>query len=310
MPEPDQTPVDTQLATGTPLVSQEMLDNEEEAADFRLPTNQELIDDQGKDDDNQAENKDGGGDDAAGGDNSSQGQQAKTQTPPAEEQVEYVEDPGDFAPGDHSFEVTVYDEKGANPKAVKIASPEEWYKLMETEPNLGTSGAVAKAFSAASKMEREIDGEHKDWEKRKKEFEEATKAQEAREETVNLWVREMDYLAEQGEIPPMPADLKTANWSDPAVAKQPAVKAQIEILNYMRDENQRRAKVGLKPMTSVLDAYEGFARQRDRSAAATAKTTAAEARKAAGAKVAGSAPAPASAAPRGVSVGRVVDLSN
>jgi hypothetical protein len=290
---------------GTPLVSQEMLEAQPAPEEMVLPTNADVI---ANEDETDKDSKTGEGDgnadaktDDGGADNS-----ANPQAQAEEVVYEEVADPGEFTPGDYSFEVQIYDAEGKNPKVTKITSLEQWDELLESDPNLGNSAAVAKAFRAQSKMDRGQEDDKKQWEKAKAEYDEAVKGQETREAQTMQWQNELDYLVSKNELPPMPKEfhVSTANWADPEVAKQPAVKAQMDLLAYFRTENATRAKAKLAPMTSLLDAYQGFARQQEKAQNQSNRQANITARKEAGAKVASSSPRPATAAPRGVSVGR------
>lgn len=289
---------------GTPLVPEGMQEVEE--AELHLPTNEEVLGQQdgtGEGNEDPAKTEDEEGDGAGAGDDASNVDKAETPVV----QYETVDDPGEFVPGDYTFEVTVYDDQGANPKVHKIANLDQWDALLETEPNLGSSAAVLRAERAAQKMDRGIERDRSVWETRKAEYDEAVKQQQEIDSRTIQWQSELDYLVGKGELPPMPAEfhVSKANWKDPNVAKQPAVKAQLELLDYFKKENEIRVKAGLTPMTSLLDAYNGFARERDAAAVKQNRTQAATDRKAAGARVASSSPRPATSAPRGVAIGRV-----
>jgi hypothetical protein len=116
----------------------------------------------------------------------------------------------------------------------------------------------------------------------------------------------MDYLVAKGQLPAVSKELKDANWSDPEIAAQAGVKEQIALLSYMEKENRVRTKAGLAPMTSVLDAWNAMQLEEAKTGQANQAKRAADARKAAGARVGGSQPAQASNVPKGYAVGRVV----
>ncbi len=291
---------------GTPLVPEGMVDPD--PAVMVLPTNADL---EAQNDEN-PDKKEGEGAPADTGD----GEAAKkpddggAADPDVEAeaptQYEEVADPGEFTPGDYTFEATVYDEEGKNPKTHKIVSLEQWDELLETEPNFGTSAAVLRAERAAQKMDRGIERDKARYDEQRASYEDAVKQQEARDTQTLQWQSELDYLVTKGELPPMPKEfhVSTADWSKVEVKAQPAVKAQMDLLAYFRTENATRAKAGLAPMSSLLDAWNGYAREQEKVAASTTRTQNIEARKAAGAKVASSSPRPATAAPKGISVGR------
>lgn len=217
---------------------------------------------------------------------------------------ENLVDPGEFKPQDYAFEVTVYDEEGKNGKPKKIKSVDEWDALLDTDPNLGSAASLLKAQRLATKMETSLERDQSDWQKKKTEFEEGTRAAEVAQEAVTQMANEITYLVSKGDLPQVAKQYQNADWSDPEVAKQDGVKEQLAVLNYMRKENAARAKANLKPMTSILDAFNAFQIEQSRKQAITNKTNAGQARKEASARVAGSTPAPVSVAPKGIMVGR------
>mgnify|MGYP001616057848 CR=1 FL=1 len=92
-------------------------------------------------------------------------------------------------------------------------------------------------------------------ETKKATFDEQSQVSEAREKMVEDFASEMDYLVGKKLLPPVAAEFKNADWSDAHVAKQPGVKEQIALLNYMVKENEVRAKAGVKQLASVVDAF-------------------------------------------------------
>jgi hypothetical protein len=238
---------------------------------------------------------------------------AESEAAEEEQPVETLEDPGEFQPQDYSFEVTVYDEEGSKPKSVKIASIDEWEKLLADEPNLGSSLAVNKAFRQAQKMESNIERDYQQWSEAKKEYEEALEQDQVTQKRNDTIFNEMSYLIERGDLPKLTTEeMNNLNWNDPAVVKaHPNIAAHAELLQYMRTENATRLKAGLTPLQSALDAYNAMQLDTRRKQDIEARKAAGEARKAAGARVASGTTTPISMAqPRGIAVGRVSsDLS-
>jgi hypothetical protein len=236
--------------------------------------------------------------------------ETEEEVPEPDEEVEdapvtpSVPDPGEFTPGDYSFEVTTYNAEGQNGRTVKVNSLEQWEQLIDTDPNFGSAGALLRAQRAATHMESSIDRDEREYKAKKAQFDEAAKGEQARTEAMGNMVSEMGYLEGKGYLPKVANQYKNADWSDPEVAKQNGVKEQIALLKYMRNENNSRIRAGLKPMTSVLDAYNAFELDNSRKGTETAKKAAGEARKAAGSRVASSSPNPATTAPAGIAVGR------
>lgn len=216
-----------------------------------------------------------------------------------------VADPGEFAPKDYSFEVSVYDAEGKNPKAVKITSVDQWDELVETDPNLGSGGAVLKAQRQATRMENGIERDRESYESKKRAFDEAKAASEQQTKEVAQWDAELDYLSSKGKLPTITKELKEANWNDPEVAAQPAVKARVDLMKYMDRESKARMKLGLPKINSVLDAHNAWLNDKTESDKAASHKAASDHRKAAGARIGGSQPAQATNAPKGITVGRV-----
>ncbi len=215
-----------------------------------------------------------------------------------------ADDPGEYQPKDYSFEVTVYDEEGKNAKTVKIASLDDWDALLEKDANFGTSASLLKAQRLATKMETSQERDKSVWEEKKKTYDTQVGTQEEREAATTRTVNEITYLVSKGKLPKVSAALMAADWRDPEIAKQPGVKEQIELINYMTKENAARLRAGIQPVTSAIDAYNGMMLEQRDQKATDVKAQAAEARKVAGARVAGSSPAPVSNVPKGIAVGR------
>lgn len=217
-----------------------------------------------------------------------------------------VEDPGEYKPADYSFEVTL---KGG--KTVKVSTPEEADKLSEDPENFETPKQLMDFITKSNKMHRQLDKDYDEWEKKHKTFSEQLETETQRRETIDGYVGEFQYLVSKGKLPAIAKEYVDADWSDPEIAKQPGVKEQIAILNYMAKENEVRAKAGVKPITSIVDAYnawredEGVKQEEaDRKAQEEADKAAGEARKAASARVAGVSPTnQGTYVPKGIAVG-------
>lgn len=221
-----------------------------------------------------------------------------------------IDDPGEYIPQDYSFDVVTYDEEGNKPKTHKITSVEEWDNLLEEEPSFGNAAALMKASRLATKMESNLERDLEKYESQKEEFDTAKQASDQKATVTNSMVSEVNYLIDKGELPKVSKKYRDADWSDKDVASQPGVKEQIELLTYMRDENARRVKAGLKAMHSVLDAFNAMSVDTNRTKLKEAEQETERARKAAGARVAGSTPAPVTNVPKGIAVGRVGNLNN
>lgn len=218
--------------------------------------------------------------------------------------VNTVPDPGNYEPKDYSFDVTVYDADGNKPKNVTVKSVEQWDELLDTDPNFGNATSLMKAQRLATKMESNLERDKADFDKQKADFDTASQDVTRRAEATQTMVNEIAYLVGRKDLPEVDPKYANADWSDPNVAKQPGIKEQIELLTFMRNENQTREKAGLKPITSVLDAFNAFQIDRNRKGEADRQERTIKARKEAGAKVAGTQPNASTQAPKGIMVGR------
>lgn len=222
------------------------------------------------------------------------------------EDVVYLEDPGDFQPQDYSFEVTVYDEEGKKPKTVKVDSIPKWEELLSDDPNLGNSLAVNKAFRAAQKMESSLESDEKEFKAKKEAYDKAVEAQNKTEAITNTWANEIAYLEENGSLPKVSEKFKNVPWTganaDKEAIADEAVKAQIDLLDYMRKENTKRRKLGLSDL-GPEGAFNSRLRDTREKQVNEDKKRNDNARKEAGARIAGNSPNPVTAAPKGIAVG-------
>lgn len=217
-----------------------------------------------------------------------------------------TQDPGEYKAADYSFEVTLKDGK-----TVKVKSVEEAEKLADDPDNFETPKQLMDFINKQNKMRISLDRDYEKWEAQHKTFTDQLETETQRRETVETFVGEMNYLVGKGLLPKIAKEYVDADWSDPEIAKQDGVKEQIALLNYMTKENSVRKKAGVKPITSVVDAYnawqmdEGHQKAESKAKEAeAAKKAAIEARKIASARVAGVTPAQQGAyVPKGIAVG-------
>ncbi len=223
------------------------------------------------------------------------------------EPVLTVEDPGDYVPGDYSFEVMLKDGKKVN-----VSTPEEAEKLADDPDNFETPKQLMDFINKQNKMVRELEKDYEKWEKQHDTFTEQLETETQRRETVENFVNEMNYLVSKNLMPKIESKYVDADWSDPEIAKQSGVKEQIALLDYMTKENETRKKAGVKQITSLVDAYnawqvdDGHKKELDKQKEAETKAKEeAQARKAAGSRVAGVSPAQQGTyIPKGIAVGR------
>lgn len=219
---------------------------------------------------------------------------------PAEEVVEEssVTDPGEFQPSkDYSFEVTVFDAEGKNPKVQKITSYEQWETLLEGESNLGSAKALFDANRLANRMANGLERDKDAWEAKKKEFDDIQAQTQEQQEQLTTWQNEIAYLVGRGDLPKVADEYANADWSDDKVKDQSGVKEQLALLAYMDKENKAREKAKLKPLTSMVDGFKAWKLDNLEKKQTTAVETAARARQQAGARVGASTPAPMQGTP-------------
>ncbi len=210
-----------------------------------------------------------------------------------------VADPGEYKPADYSFEVTL-----ADGKKVTIKTPEDAEKLAEDADNFETPAQLMDFINKQNKMNRQLERDYEKWEAQHKTFSEQVENESQRREQVESYISEFQYLVGKGLLPSVPQRFAQANWSDPEVAKQPGVKEQLALIKYMDKENGIREKAGIKPLTSIVDAFNAWQLENEHKAAFNENKAAGEARKAAGAKVAGVSPAQQGGyVPKGIAVG-------
>lgn len=217
-----------------------------------------------------------------------------------------VADPGEYKPADYSFEVTLKDGK-----TVKVGTVDDAERIADDPDNFETPKQLMDFINKQNKMRVSLDKDHDKWEADKATYDTQAQEQAARVESMNTMVSEFEYLVAKKLIPSVAKEHKDADWSDPEVAKQPGVKEQTALLNYMVKENKARTKAGIKPLTSVVDAFNAWRQENGQAEAEQAHKEAGEARKAASARVAGvSASNQAPYVPKGIAVGRTGVLSN
>lgn len=217
-----------------------------------------------------------------------------------------IEDPGEYKPADYSFEVTLKDGK-----TLKISTPDEADKLSEDPDNFETPKQLLDFIKKSTQMQNKLDKDYEKWEKDHNIFTEQLETETQRRETIENYVGEFQYLVGKGKLPAVAKEYLDADWTDPKVADQPGVREQIAILNYMEKENDLRIKAKVKPITSIIDAYnawredEGERKKVEKiKADEEAHRAAGEARKSASSRIAGVSPAQqGSYVPKGIAVG-------
>jgi hypothetical protein len=167
-----------------------------------------------------------------------------------------IEDPGEFKPSDYSFEV-----KTTDGKTHKIASLEDAEALaaeLDEKPELISASQFMSLNRKTAQMEIGQSNDKQKHEEAKAKFDDQQSTVKLREDTLDQWNKELIYLAKNGELPEISKEMNEADWTDPEVANDPAVKARLEIAKWMETENTKRLAVGLEPVKSMIDAHSAM----------------------------------------------------
>jgi hypothetical protein len=212
----------------------------------------------------------------------------QTQTTQVEEQHTRLEDPGDFQPSDYSFDVTL-----ADGTTVHVERPEDIAKIPQ-DADFGSPKNFLEVQANYTKMVNGIDTDKRAHEESKSAYSKQVEADQAVESHLQTLMSEFSYLEGNGDLPPVPAQYQNADWSDPEVAKQPGVKERIDLLNFRKEENDKRQNAGL-PAIGVLETKTLMENRAFKEAQSHREQAESDMRKKRGAMVNGqSAPAPGS----------------
>lgn len=216
------------------------------------------------------------------------------------ENIVTLEDPGEYKPNDYSFE---YDIDG---KKYKISSSEDIDKIDEEDLEKLRAKDLTTLLRKANAIDAKLERDEDAYNEKKKAYDKQVDDQDSRDEVIATFAAEFDYLVSKNLLPEVPEKYQNADWSDPEVAKKDGVKEQKEVLDYMVKENEQRAKLKLKPITSIVDAFNALQQEKGRSKDEEDNKAKGNARKAAGSRVSGTSNNPvATPSPRGIAVGRV-----
>ncbi len=223
--------------------------------------------------------------------------------PPAVRPAATLEDPGEFVPNDYSFEITTFDSEGRNPKTTTIHSPQDWERLIDQEPNFGGVSAFSKAQAKATRMQLSLERDEREHKAKQEAYEAEKKTTEEMEASAESIINGILYLEERGDLPKVPDQFRD-DWDSPEAKENEAVKEQMKFLSYMRDENDRRLRAGLPIFSSVIDAHNAYQLDQIREDQKATRARQNQARRTVASRVGSQSPAPASASPPGMIVGR------
>lgn len=219
-----------------------------------------------------------------------------------------TEDPGDFKPGDYSFEV-----KTTDGKTHKISAPEDidsFAAKLDDDPELITASQFSIFNRKSALMEQGIASDKKEFDANKETFDKEQAVQETRESALKQWNNEINYLAKEGKLPDISEANNRADWSDPEVAKDPAVKARLDLLAWMNQENEKRMSAGLEPTKSLVDAFNNRRLEQIETKDKEQEKTDTQKRRERGSRVGGNAPYAPPPATKGSIVGTGGSLSD
>jgi len=194
-----------------------------------------------------------------------------------------LEDPGEFKPKDRSFKVEYKD--GDETKELLIEKPEDIQKLPK-EADFGTAANFVKFQSDYTRMVQGLESDKSAHEDAKTKFDEQATANKSREDQLNNWEAELNFLRTQGKLPKLTKEQLNSNWRDPESLKNPDIKAHVDLLDYMIAENKKLTEAGLPPM-GFREAHTQRENERIQEAIANRKKKSEDARKNAGGKVGG-----------------------
>ena len=215
------------------------------------------------------------------------------------EPVVKTTDPGEYKEADYSFDITL------DGKTTTIKTPDQATEFADTHAEEFTARNLLDFTRKANKMESNLEKDKQNWESQKEKFDSETTQEQERIDTIQNLANEIQYMITKGLLPDIADEYKTADWTDPEVAKQPGVKEQIELVNYMTKENNARAKMGVKPFNSMTEAYNSMMLEQGRGEKDASKKKSDEARK----KVASTVSRPSATSegarksPKGIAVG-------
>lgn len=272
-------------------------DSEKSVGDKEVDEEEDDQEDDGDDDEDEEEKEEGSDDE----------EEVDDFLKESEEETTLPEDPGDFEPGDYSFEVTLNDGK-----THKIENPDDLDKLGD-DPQFKSAKDLVQFNANYSKMVQGIEQDRKEYEEAKKEFDEQKDTQTERAEQLQQWENEIDYLTKEGKLPEVDKKFQEEDWTDPKVAKQPGVKERLELVKFMAKENKKRIEAGLEPIKSMLDAYNNKRLEDAETKQAKANKKEVTKRKKKGAMVGGTSSTTTSNVPDDVIVGEggsLTDITN
>lgn len=238
-------------------------------------------------------------------------QEPDTESEPDESNVysPTATDPGEFQPkGDYAFEITTTDGK-----TVKISTPEDadsFAQRLDENPDLVSASQYTRLNRLAARMDAGIEAEKQQWTADKEKFDTENAQTEARNAQITQWNNEVNYMRSKGMLPAITPELNSANWTDPEVAKNPAIKETLDVFNWMNKENEARRAAGVPEVMNAIDAYQMMKAEQAQNQVQDERKKEGDERRAKGRQVTGASQFVESSTPRNSIVGTGGSLSD
>lgn len=167
-----------------------------------------------------------------------------------------ADNPGDFKPGDYSFEITTTDGKSH-----KISTPEDaegFGALLDDDPAIIVASQFAKFNSKLAVMEQGIAADKREFDAKKADFDAQQQLDDNRTQMITNVDSGFKYLQSQGKLTAVPTELNTGSvrWEDHR--DNEAIKQRLDILAYMNKDNEERLTAGLEPSFDAVSAYNAM----------------------------------------------------
>lgn len=222
-----------------------------------------------------------------------------------------VEDPGEFEPGDYSFEIKLGDGKTYKVKTQEDADAVA--ELLDENPDLITAKQFIDFNRNVMRMDSGLRADQAQYDDKKDKFDKQTEANQGQERIFSEVENGMSYLTSSGLIPKVKPELDTpekgALWAT-EYKDEPGVKERLEILDFIAKDNTRRKKAGLAPSFDVLAAHNAMQLDTLKKEKVTETKREEKERKARGGMVGGNAPYSQSNTQKGEIVGEGGSLND
>lgn len=152
-------------------------------------------------------------------------------------------DPGDFKPGDYSFSIQTTDGK-----THRISAPEDADALaasFDINPELISASQFMNLSRKTALMEQGIANDRKSYDQMKEQYDAQAAQQETVQQTYLTINNGFNYLQQKGILEPVPPELDKADIKWQEHTDNAAIKARLDILQYISEENARREAAGL-----------------------------------------------------------------